>query len=132
MSVNPAPPSSHGNLDEQISQLMQCKPLSEQKLADTFSLQLRNLAFDALDKSICAVLGSDQFQANQTSEKQSTNSHLKLNDAELGSFEWKLYYSWPSILDLLRNVAAATDKDLVSLGVQLVHDTYLPGSIKLR
>ncbi|KAJ0973565.1 hypothetical protein J5N97_021524 [Dioscorea zingiberensis] len=31
MSVNPAPPSSHGNLDEQISQLMQCKPLSEQK-----------------------------------------------------------------------------------------------------
>ncbi|KAJ0964450.1 hypothetical protein J5N97_029572 [Dioscorea zingiberensis] len=31
MSVNPAPPSSHGNLDEQISQLMQCKPLSEQE-----------------------------------------------------------------------------------------------------
>ncbi|KAJ0988099.1 hypothetical protein J5N97_006455 [Dioscorea zingiberensis] len=31
MSVNPAPPSSHGNLDEQILQLMQCKPLSEQE-----------------------------------------------------------------------------------------------------
>ncbi|KAJ0982542.1 hypothetical protein J5N97_010797 [Dioscorea zingiberensis] len=125
------------------------------ELADTFSLQLRNLAFDALDKSICAVLGSDQFQANQTSEKQLTNSHVKLNDAELGSFECallsplmilykssqnidvragslkillhvlerhgeKLYYSWPSILDLLRNVAAATDKDLVSLGFQSI------------
>ncbi|KAJ0965990.1 hypothetical protein J5N97_027128 [Dioscorea zingiberensis] len=32
MSVNPAPPSSHRNLDEQISQLMQCKPLSEQEV----------------------------------------------------------------------------------------------------
>ncbi|XP_064935762.1 serine/threonine-protein phosphatase PP2A catalytic subunit-like [Musa acuminata AAA Group] len=33
MSVNPMPASvTHGNLDEQIAQLMQCKPLSEQEV----------------------------------------------------------------------------------------------------
>ncbi|KAG1347580.1 Serine/threonine-protein phosphatase [Cocos nucifera] len=32
MSANLAPASSHGNLDEQIAQLMQCKPLSEQEV----------------------------------------------------------------------------------------------------
>lgn len=83
------------------------------QLADAFSPQLRNLALDALDKSICAVLGSDQFQTNQNSEKQLINSdvrivvikhscsiklcvltflfiyffQVKLNDFQLGSFE---------------------------------------------
>ncbi|KAH7661512.1 Protein Mon2-like protein [Dioscorea alata] len=125
------------------------------ELADAFSPQLRILALDALDKSICAVLGSDQFQANQNSEKQLINSDVKLNDFELGSFECavlsplmilykssqnidvrtgslkillhvlerhgeKLCYSWPSILDLLRNVASEADKDLVSLGFQSI------------
>ncbi|RRT46031.1 hypothetical protein B296_00021279 [Ensete ventricosum] len=33
MSVNPVPASvTHGNLDEQIAQLMQCKPLAEQEV----------------------------------------------------------------------------------------------------
>lgn len=33
MSVNPVPSSnSHGNLDEEIAQLMQCKPLSDQEV----------------------------------------------------------------------------------------------------
>ncbi|URE41144.1 PP2Ac [Musa troglodytarum] len=33
MSVNPVPASvTHGSLDEQIAQLMQCKPLSEQEV----------------------------------------------------------------------------------------------------
>jgi hypothetical protein len=31
-SANPAVASSHGNLDEQIEQLMQCRPLSEQEV----------------------------------------------------------------------------------------------------
>ena len=48
------------------------------QLADAFSPQLRNLALDALDKSICAVLGSDQFQANQNSEKQLINSDVRI------------------------------------------------------
>ncbi|KAG6475875.1 hypothetical protein ZIOFF_065105 [Zingiber officinale] len=35
MSVSPVPTSdSHGNLDEQIAQLMQCKPLVEQEICD--------------------------------------------------------------------------------------------------
>lgn len=32
MSADPIPSSSHGHLDEQISQLMQCKPLSEEEV----------------------------------------------------------------------------------------------------
>ncbi|GKV00451.1 hypothetical protein SLEP1_g13136 [Rubroshorea leprosula] len=31
MSLYSVPSNSHGNLDEQIDQLMQCKPLSEQE-----------------------------------------------------------------------------------------------------
>ncbi|KAJ6430739.1 hypothetical protein OIU84_018283, partial [Salix udensis] len=31
MSLDSAATNTHGNLDEQISQLMQCKPLSEQE-----------------------------------------------------------------------------------------------------
>ncbi|KAK8961532.1 hypothetical protein KSP40_PGU005574 [Platanthera guangdongensis] len=37
MSTSPVPASSHGNLDEQIAQLMQCKPLSEQEVFSTRS-----------------------------------------------------------------------------------------------
>ncbi|GKV00454.1 hypothetical protein SLEP1_g13138 [Rubroshorea leprosula] len=32
MSLYSVPSNSHGNLDEQIDQLMQCKPLSEQEV----------------------------------------------------------------------------------------------------
>ncbi|XP_073109868.1 serine/threonine-protein phosphatase PP2A catalytic subunit isoform X3 [Elaeis guineensis] len=32
MDVDPVPANSHGNVEEQISQLMQCKPLSEQEV----------------------------------------------------------------------------------------------------
>lgn len=31
-SMDSVPSNAHGNLDEQISQLMQCKPLSEQEV----------------------------------------------------------------------------------------------------
>ncbi|RZR93873.1 hypothetical protein BHM03_00022460, partial [Ensete ventricosum] len=38
MSVNAVPaPNSHGNLDEQIAQLMQCKPLSEQEVCTSLA-----------------------------------------------------------------------------------------------
>ena len=33
MSVDQINSNSHGNLDEQIAQLMQCKPLSEQEVS---------------------------------------------------------------------------------------------------
>lgn len=32
MSLDSVPSNAHGGLDEQISQLMQCKPLSEQEV----------------------------------------------------------------------------------------------------
>jgi len=38
MSFDPVPSNSHHNLDEQIAQLMQCKPLSEQEVR--FSIQI--------------------------------------------------------------------------------------------
>ncbi|URE41146.1 PP2Ac [Musa troglodytarum] len=39
MSVNPVPASvTHGSLDEQIAQLMQCKPLSEQEELDVLHM----------------------------------------------------------------------------------------------
>lgn len=38
------------------------------QLADSSNPQLQSLALDALDKSICAVLGSDQFQENTSSK----------------------------------------------------------------
>lgn len=37
------------------------------QLADNSNQHLRNIALDALDQSICAVLGSEQFQNNAPS-----------------------------------------------------------------
>ena len=36
--MDSVPSNSHGNLDEEIAQLMQCKPLSEQEVLGFFSL----------------------------------------------------------------------------------------------
>lgn len=36
--MDSVPSNSHGNLDEQIAQLMQCKPLSEQEVPSFFSV----------------------------------------------------------------------------------------------
>ncbi|KAK3011261.1 hypothetical protein RJ639_010612 [Escallonia herrerae] len=138
------------------------------ELAESSNQHLRNMALDALDQSICAVLGSDQFQ-----EHESPRSHCASNDKielcytlslslslqmetineELRSLECavisplkvlyfstqsveiragslkillhvlerhgdKLHYSWPNILDMLRSVADASEKDLVTLGFQ--------------
>lgn len=38
MSLDPVVSSSQGNLDEQIAQLMQCKPLSEQEVNFFFAV----------------------------------------------------------------------------------------------
>lgn len=35
--MDSVPSNSHGNLDEEIAQLMQCKPLSEQEVLGFFS-----------------------------------------------------------------------------------------------
>lgn len=38
MSLDPVPSGAQGNLDEEISQLMQCKPLSEQEVSISISI----------------------------------------------------------------------------------------------
>ncbi|WOL08916.1 hypothetical protein Cni_G17669 [Canna indica] len=141
-----------------VNNLHRVEPLWDQvvahllELADSSNPQVRNLALDALDQSICAVLGSDQFQDMRVSQNMLPDSE-ETNDTEMGSFECvvlssllvlymssqsldvrvgslkillhvlerhgeKLYYSWPSVLKLLRAVADASEKDLVPLGFQ--------------
>ncbi|KAK6139372.1 hypothetical protein DH2020_026880 [Rehmannia glutinosa] len=122
------------------------------ELADSSNPQLQSMALDALDKSICAVLGSDQFQENASSNSvdascdpidQSKLRSLEcavispLNDlyslsqsfdVRVGSVKIllhvlerhgeKLRYSWSNILEMLRSVAHASEKDLIALGFQ--------------
>ncbi|EHA8586981.1 protein MON2 [Cocos nucifera] len=125
-----------------------------QELAGSSNPQLRNLALDALDQSICAVLGSDHFQGISTSGHLLPDSHVAA-DGEMGIFERailnplvvlymssqsfdvragslkillhvlerhgdKLNHSWPNILQMLRAVADAAEKDLIPLGFQSV------------
>lgn len=123
------------------------------QLAESSSQLLRNMALDAMDKSICAVLGSHQFQEHAISaprgalyDLQTKTNDLRLLecavisplevlysssqnlDVRAGSLRIllhvlerqgeKLYYSWPKILEMLRSVALASEKDLVTLGFQ--------------
>ncbi|XP_051116570.1 uncharacterized protein LOC127241447 isoform X2 [Andrographis paniculata] len=121
------------------------------ELADSPNPQLQNMALDALDKSICAVLGSDRFLDNTSKTVDVSNdisdlsklSSLEcavispLNDlySQSQSFDVragalkillhvlercgeKLHYSWPNILEMLRNVAHASEKELITLGFQ--------------
>ncbi|KAM7273445.1 hypothetical protein ACFE04_028109 [Oxalis oulophora] len=124
------------------------------ELADDSNQHLRNMALDALDQSICAVLSSGQFQDRVSlSKAQGTfggvdTKHTDLrslecavisplrvlylssqsNDVRAGSLKILLHvlercgeslqYSWRDILEMLRSVADATEKDLVTLGFQ--------------
>ncbi|KAJ8760664.1 hypothetical protein K2173_017642 [Erythroxylum novogranatense] len=120
------------------------------ELADNSNQHLRNMGFDALDQSISAVLGSEQFQDFMTSR---FHNNMESRDMELRSLECsvisplrvlyfstqnidvragslkillhvlerqgeKLYYSWSNILEMLRSVADASEKDLITLGFQ--------------
>ncbi|KAL6528116.1 hypothetical protein OROHE_015066 [Orobanche hederae] len=116
------------------------------ELADSSNPQLHTMALDALDKSICAVLSSDQFQENVSSNSvRAPHDILSLECAvisplsnlyalsqsyniRVGSVKIllhvlerhgeKLRYSWPNILEMLRSVAHASEKDLIALGFQ--------------
>ncbi|CAL9108467.1 unnamed protein product [Musa hybrid cultivar] len=60
MSVNPMPASvTHGNLDEQIAQLMQCKPLSEQERWIYFKFLFLYLFFPGI--RCVTYVGSDSL-----------------------------------------------------------------------
>ncbi|KAH9754338.1 ARM repeat superfamily protein [Citrus sinensis] len=122
------------------------------QLADNSNQHLRNIALDALDQSICAVLGSEKFQ-DSASRQRGTSDEVESRQGDLRSLECavisplrvlyfstqstdvragtlkillhvlercgeKLHYSWPSILELLRSVADASEKDLITLGFQ--------------
>lgn len=47
------------------------------QLADNSNQHLRNMALDALDESICAVLGSDQFPDNTTSRSNGLSQSVR-------------------------------------------------------
>ncbi|KAJ6434299.1 hypothetical protein OIU84_017911 [Salix udensis] len=123
------------------------------ELADNPNQHLRNMALNALDQSICAVLGSEQFQDYVSSRLQEISHEMEAGDSQLKLLECsvisplrvlysstqnidvragslkillhvlerhgeKLYYSWLNILEMLRSVADASEKDLVTLGFQ--------------
>ncbi|KAK8589392.1 hypothetical protein V6N12_023790 [Hibiscus sabdariffa] len=123
------------------------------ELADNSNQNLRNMALDALDQSICAVLGSEKSEDHALSRSDDNSQDLGSNETELRLLESavisplrvlysssqsidvragslkillhvlercgeKLRYSWPDILELLRSVADASEKDLVTLGFQ--------------
>ncbi|GAB4855419.1 hypothetical protein Ancab_024046 [Ancistrocladus abbreviatus] len=123
------------------------------ELAENSNQHLRNMGLDALDQSICAVLGSDQFQqyasSNPLEESHDTENAVtglrslecavisplrvlyfstQSIDVRAGSLKIllhvlerhgeKLHHSWPDILQMLRSVAQAPEKDLVTLGFQ--------------
>ncbi|KAL0397341.1 UNVERIFIED_CONTAM: protein MON2 [Sesamum calycinum] len=139
-----------------ISNLHRVEPLWDEvvghflELADSSNPQLQSMALDALDKAICAVLGSDQFQNTSSKSLDASNdlhdqSMFRLEcavisplndlyslsqsfDVRAGSLKIlvhvlerhgeKLHYSWPNILEMLRSVALASEKDLIALGFQ--------------
>ncbi|XP_028770763.1 protein MON2 homolog isoform X2 [Neltuma alba] len=123
------------------------------ELADHSNPHLRNMALDALDRSISAVLDSDQFLDNKQFNLHKTSQEIESSTSELRSLECsvisalkvlyfstqsvdvrvgslkillhvlerhgeKLHFSWPNILEMLRSVADAPEKDLVTLGFQ--------------
>ncbi|XP_042513144.1 protein MON2 homolog isoform X2 [Macadamia integrifolia] len=142
-----------------VNNLHRVEPLWDQvvghllELAENNNQQLRNMALDAFDQSICAVLGSDKFQSSALSRCHHADDQVESTDTQLGSLECavisplsvlyfsnqnldvrigslkillhvlerygeKLYSSWPSILDMLRSVANAVEKEIISLGFQ--------------
>ncbi|XP_074292704.1 uncharacterized protein LOC141619592 isoform X3 [Silene latifolia] len=123
------------------------------ELAENSNQHLRNMALDALDKSVCAVLESQKLQDRVTPGSLPNSKHIKNASTELRSLERaviaplrilyfsaqsfdvrarslkillhvleihgeKLYDSWSDILEMLRSVACAPEKDLVTLGFQ--------------
>ncbi|XP_022719220.1 protein MON2 homolog isoform X2 [Durio zibethinus] len=142
-----------------VNNLHRVEPLWDQvvdhflELADNSNQHLRNMALDALDQSVCAVLGSEKFEDRALSKSDDNSQDVGSKETELRLLESavisplrvlysssqsidvragslkillhvlercgeKLRYSWPYILELLRSVADASEKDLVTLGFQ--------------
>ncbi|KAE8772974.1 protein MON2 [Hordeum vulgare] len=126
------------------------------ELANCSNPQLRNMALDSLDHSICSVVGSEKFQGI-SSAPHPLKEYQLVEESETRSFEYavlsplvilyssnknidvqmgalkillhvlerhgeKLSYSWPSILHMLRSVADASEKDVISLECTCNHE----------
>lgn len=134
-----------------VNNLHRIQPLWEEvvghfiELANSPNHHLRAMALKALDQSISAVLGSEQFEDHALS-RHFTKTEMKAieisvisplhvlygscpnSDVHAGSLKIllhvlerhgdKLCYSWPNILEMLRSVAGSSEKDLVTLGFQ--------------
>lgn len=76
-----------------VNNLHRVEPLWDQvvghflELAENSNQQLRNMGLDALDQSICAVLGSDEFQENTPTRPCRTSWEMGTRPAELRSLE---------------------------------------------
>ncbi|XP_031477870.1 uncharacterized protein LOC116248950 isoform X2 [Nymphaea colorata] len=76
------------------------------ELAENPNMQIRNIALDALDQSVCAVLGSDQFHDLTLSMQPLEINQIEVADRESESFEWaiisplKVLYSSTQIHDV--------------------------------
>ncbi|XP_019071203.1 uncharacterized protein [Solanum lycopersicum] len=123
------------------------------ELTNSSNQHVRIIALSAMDQSISAVLGSNEFQEHASSKLKCAFNDVQTENTELRSLECsvisplkvlfssaenidvraaslkillhvlerhgeKLHYSWPNILELLRSVADAAEKDLVTLGFQ--------------
>ncbi|RZR81516.1 hypothetical protein BHM03_00007761, partial [Ensete ventricosum] len=92
MSVNTVPASaSHGNLDEQIAQLMQCKPLLEQEVR-----MLCEKAKEVLMEESNVQVGGGDEELEKIGEKKeqlegerSRRAGRKRKRREKGEWEWK-------------------------------------------
>lgn len=76
-----------------VNNLHRVEPLWDQvvghflELANNSNQHLRNMGLDALDQSICAVLGSDQFQENIPPGSNGTSEEMRTRLEELRSLE---------------------------------------------
>ncbi|PRQ42774.1 putative mon2, dimerization and cyclophilin-binding domain, guanine nucleotide exchange factor [Rosa chinensis] len=76
-----------------VNNLHRVEPLWDQvvghflELAENSNQHLRNMALDALDESICAVLGSDKFPDNTTSRFNGSSQSMDTGVTDLGSLE---------------------------------------------
>ncbi|KAK3200540.1 hypothetical protein Dsin_023955 [Dipteronia sinensis] len=94
-----------------VNNLHRVEPLWDQvvghflELADNSNQHLRNIALDALDQSICAVLGSEQFQDNASSRQHGNTEEVETRKAELKSLECAVISS----LGILYSSTQSTD-----------------------
>ncbi|XP_078175701.1 ARM repeat superfamily protein isoform X2 [Carex rostrata] len=111
------------------------------ELSDSSHPKLRSMALEALDKSICAVLSSDNLQVENGCISRQFECALlspliglcttnKNPDVNIGALKIllhvlercgeKLYHSWSNVLQILRAVADTSEKDLIPLGFQSI------------